>query len=481
MVVMGSKTMNEGTHERRGVLPAMSWSRYNVWVEHDDGWHVFNGVTGSIVRVETDERTAIDDFLDGVRPAANHAALIERLLQMRALVAADTDEVELLQKRFQRSSTGRDHLGLTVITSMGCNFDCPYCFEHKTPAKLTPEVSDEILRLLDARIDEIDSCSVTWYGGEPLLAPDALVSLSTTMAERCAAAGVSYQSIILTNGWHLDEAMAKRLAAAHVHHAQVTIDGPAEIHDVMRPHITGRPTFERIVDNLAVAADHLPVTIRVNADRHNIDRLDELMERLAAAGLAGLTPIALGHILPLDHNPDAPSASYTNPCLTIEQFGDATLAFDELARSHGFETGGLPNPLGSPCTAVKSNELIVGANGELWKCLDDAGDLDEQIGTIFDLSEFNHRAAKWFAHDPFTDDECRDCVALPVCMGGCSLIGRLPGLRDNRCSTFRTHHTDQVADAVERGADRHHAMQALTSLAIASAPVSVPVTIGVRP
>lgn len=459
----------------------LRWSTYNVSVDHDGRRHIFNGVSGALEAFDTDIADRVDELLRTGTGSADLAPTLERMVTANLLVPDGVDERERLARRYRRHSTARDHLGLTIVTSMGCNFDCPYCFEHKVPRILDDEVAEEVRRLVRARLAEVTTVAVTWYGGEPLLATDQLVELSCDLRDECEAAGASYESIILTNGWFLDAATARRLTAAGVAAAQVTIDGPPDVHDAMRPHASGRPTFERILANLVEAVDEIHIGLRVNVDGTNVDRVAELLDLLADAGLAGRVQITLGHLLPLDHNPAAPSASYSSPCLSMTGFGDAQLAFDELARAAGFAPSSLPSPLGSACTAVKTNELIVGAGGELWKCIDDAGDASASVGSIFDLSDVRTRAAHWFAHDPFSDPECMDCIALPVCMGGCALVGRLDGLRDNRCSTFRTHHVEQVRAAVVGSADGAEARRRLASLATAE-PVAtpVPVTIGTR-
>ena len=157
-------------------VEGLSWSRYNVWVDHDGAWHVHNGLSNTIARVDYDTRAAIDTWIDHRhRPAERFAPDIERLIRARMLLPAVVDERTELKSLFVRSTTGRDHLGLTVVTSMGCNFDCPYCFEHKTPAKLRPDVIAAVLELFESRRATISTCSLIWYGGEPLLAPDQLI------------------------------------------------------------------------------------------------------------------------------------------------------------------------------------------------------------------------------------------------------------------------------------------------------------------
>lgn len=478
--------MNEHTPSGSIVRPRLRWSSYNVSVDHDGLRHIFNGVSGAFDAFEAAAVDQVDELLRTGDGGAGLAPVMERMVAANILVPEGLDERDRLARRYRRHSTARDHLGLTIVTSMGCNFDCPYCFEHKTPRIIDTTVADEVRRLVRARLAEVTSVSVTWYGGEPLLATDQLVELSSELRDECEAAGATYESIILTNGWFLDAPTARRLAAAGVVAAQVTIDGPPDVHDAMRPHLSGRPTFERIVANLVEAADEIHIGLRVSVDGINVDRVAELLDLLVEAGLAGRVEVALGHLLPLDHNPAAPSASYSSPCLSISKFGEAQLAFDELARASGFGARSLPNPLGSPCTAVKTNELIIGAGGELWKCLDDAGDPSASVGSIFDLSDVHTRSAHWFAHDPFSDPECMSCIALPVCMGGCALVGRLEGLRDNRCSTFRTHHVEQVRAAVVGSSDGPEARRRLAALSALSGPASstgptpVPVTLGAR-
>lgn len=65
----------------------------------------------------------------------------------------------------------------------------------------------------------------------------------------------------------------------------------------------------------------------------------------------------------------------------------------------------------------------------------------------------NDRLPKWLGYDPFADTECRNCIALPVCMGGCAHHAMDPRQRANRCGTFRHTHREQVlafVDAVEQ-------------------------------
>ena len=89
---------------------------------------------------------------------------------------------------------------------------------------------------------------------------------------------------------------------------------------------------------------------------------------------------------------------------------------------------------------------MVGANGELYKCWDSVGNKREEIGHLRSWKDPNDRALKWLRYDPFTDDGCRSCIALPTCMGGCAHHAMLDRAGDSKCSTFRTTYREQVEE-----------------------------------
>jgi uncharacterized protein len=295
---------------------------------------------------------------------------------------------------------------------------------------------------------------VTWFGGEPLVGKKPLLALSDAFIARCAAAEVRYEASISTNGYLLDEETCAQLRDRKVSNVQVGLDGPPEIHDRMRPLSNGQGTFWRIVKNLHHAVEYLPVTVRMNVDTQNIAHAEELFQLLKAEGLSGKLGVYPGQIVGVDDNALAPSASYQPPCFANPDFARVELEFDEMAARYGFGAPTLPRPTGAPCTAVRKNELVVGSEGELYKCWDSVGNKLEVIGTIFDYENQNGRMHKWLKYDPFSDTECRSCIALPVCMGGCAHHGMDLIQHENRCSTFRHTYREQIVAFVERAGGR---------------------------
>jgi uncharacterized protein len=423
----------------------MNESRYNVWVERSDFAYVFNSLSGSLYRMTAKQRSALERFMDGGVATADLTETLAHLIAGGMLINDDADELGTLAHKYEASRNNDRRFSLTMVTSLGCNFDCPYCFEAKHPSIMDDDVRTQVLKVLDDQLPRIDTFGVTWFGGEPLVGRVPLFELSDAFIERCDAHQVRYSASIVTNGYLLDEETCRGLADRRVASAQVGLDGPPDTHDVMRPLAGGRGTFAQIVQNLKVAVDHLSVQVRVNIDTRNVGRVEALFQILANEGLSGRLSAYPGHIIGSQTNLLAPSANY-GQCLSRPEFARAERDFRDLAHQYGFSSPRLPKAVGgTPCTAVRRNELVVGSRGELYKCWESVGDPKDVIGHITDYTDTNGRMAKWMSYDPFSDTDCTSCIALPTCMGGCAMHAFDKAQpHDNRCSTFRYTFLEQI-------------------------------------
>ena len=161
-------------------------------------------------------------------------------------------------------------------------------------------------------------------------------------------------------------------------------------------------------------------------------------------GLAGRLQVYLGQLVAVNDGSMAPSSTYKPPCFTNKEFAAAETEFTALAMQYGFSGPSIPGPVGTPCTAVRANEYILGSEGELYKCWDSVGNPAHVIGNIRDYTNTNGRLGRWMKYDPFTNDECRSCIALPTCMGGCAHHGMDVLQYENRCDTFRHNYEERV-------------------------------------
>src|SRR5690606_20137919 len=141
------------------------------------------------------------------------------------------------RSKFQPTNT----LGLTICPTLNCNFRCTYCYQHHLKGVMRADVRNRIAAYVAAS-DGLQDLHVTWFGGEPLLAMTVVEGLS----ERFLAGPHRYSASIVTNGSRLTPAHSRRLVELNVTRAQITLDGPRDLHDQRRPLAGGAPTFDAI-------------------------------------------------------------------------------------------------------------------------------------------------------------------------------------------------------------------------------------------
>lgn len=189
----------------------MKESRYNIWVERESADYVFNTISGAFLRVPTQDHHDLSRFLDDEEGATCSPKLLAYLASGQMLVPDDADELSLLAQRYHASRHDTSRFALTLVTSLGCNFACPYCFEAKHPSIMDADVQQAVLRVLDDQLPKISSFHVTWFGGEPLVGKRPLLALSDAFIERCDRFEVEYSADVITNGYLLDEELCAQL------------------------------------------------------------------------------------------------------------------------------------------------------------------------------------------------------------------------------------------------------------------------------
>jgi len=139
---------------------------------------------------------------------------------------------------------------LTLNISNACNLWCSYCYaDHGTyhaPASL---MSAERAVTAVARSLEIYSSvhTVHFFGGEPLMNPecmDAVCSfLKQQMGPKCP------EFVATTNGTVLNDEIEELLKKYNIG-LTISLDGPAVIHDFLRPGRNGAPSHQKIIENV---------------------------------------------------------------------------------------------------------------------------------------------------------------------------------------------------------------------------------------
>lgn len=105
------------------------------------------------------------------------------------------------------------------------------------------------------------------------------------------------------------------------------------------------------------------------------------------------------------------------------------------------------------CAIRNRNALVIGPEGELYKCWNDVGNKSKIIGNIDGKITNEALLLRYLvAADPFEDPKCQECFLLPVCGGGCPysrIQNEYEGTNINTCLYIKDHLKDFLVTHAE--------------------------------
>jgi len=440
----------------------MKQSRYNFLFHHKGKEYIFNAATCALAEVEA-------EFMNVLQSPQNistedSSELIKNMKDANYIVDDDFDEVGYQKLQNGIGKFASRGIGLVIAPTLNCNFACPYCFEgqaqnlgdsgHKT---MTPEICEAICNLVEEDVAAKKSAiDVTWYGGEPLLAKDLIFNMSTRFIDVCRKNNVKYNATIITNGYLIDDQIVNKMIEARITSAQVTIDGPREVHNVRRKlkGVSATNTFDKIIENTKKLVNKgIKVSIRINVDKTNTKDIGDLLKFLRENGL-NECDVNLGHVRAYT----TACSDISSNCLNVEEYSNIDLQFQKLMRKSGFNVDNYPNYPGtktSYCCANNMNAIVIDPNGDIYKCWNDIGNASRKVGNVNNkenMLQFNSLHLKYIFWSPFEHEECMKCNILPICMGGCPYEGLLNNKPD--CEKWKYNLENMLKQTCEKMAEK---------------------------
>ena len=123
-----------------------------------------------------------------------------------------------------------EHISITFMPTMQCNFSCKYCYETKDVKKLDSYIYDKILNKIYNN-DKIKSIRISWFGGEPSLLLKDIKYFMTKLNQYSIHKNIRVTSDMTTNFYLLNFDNFKELIDLKVNNFQVTLDGNKDIHN----------------------------------------------------------------------------------------------------------------------------------------------------------------------------------------------------------------------------------------------------------
>lgn len=391
-------------------------SFYNILIKKEDGIAIFNTRTGKMARCFHGDAKIVEEHLSQKYIEWSHDnQYIVPMYKNGLLVDYNLDEIsEMIDK--EKDSKFENCLRLILLPTEQCNFRCVYCYERFRREKMTAKTQAAIVKYIEDNIHKYNGLILNWFGGEPTEAMDVIENLSVKMIDVCKKNKKAYNAGITTNGYNLTYEIFKKLKKLHVTEYQVTIDGLASIHNAQRVMADGAPTFDVIINNLLAIKNNckssaITFVLRTNFSKNMLNNVDEFCKFLDKY-FSNDKRFKYFWQMVGDYG-------YVKTEEVRNIFGQSKdykwLIENYTERFVNDYTQALYGPDGGVCYALKRNQLLIDAAGEIRKCTCDLESEMNHFGTIgvnFDGAKhedwLNSRAIS-------RDSQCYFCKKRPLC------------------------------------------------------------------
>lgn len=316
---------------------------------------------------------------------------------------------------------------IELCLAEACNLRCRYCYVGDNCALnngLMPwDIARQAVDLVFRRAGRAEEVGITFFGGEPLLNKPVLRRTIAYSQELGAQRGVRVSYSMTTNATLLDDEIIE-LLKRYSFGLMVSLDGPPDVHDAVRPCADGRGSFERAAANIRrLMARRRSVTVRCTLSNRCLDR-PRIVRFLEDFGFAR---IAMSRVSGRSQHPGAYDIGPTENAVLREQ-DDYFIArlFDQLDRDepvrfnpwavairniHDKQNRRMRCGVGRGCTTV-------GIDGRLYPCHRYVGMEPYVLGHVSTGIQPD-RFARYLEGYFSTKAKCERCWAVHICGGYC--------------------------------------------------------------
>lgn len=319
--------------------------------------------------------------------------------------------------------------------SSACNMSCSYCF-YRDVAQNRECAFEGMLslrrmeQLIQAGLEYADNmCSFAFQGGEPTLAGLDFYREVVALQKKHARPGIQIHNAIQTNGTCIDRGWAEFLAKEHFL-VGLSLDGPADLHNLNRKDNQGKGTFNRVLQAARLLdkyqADYNVLSVVTGRNARSIEKIYNFFKKQGFRWLQFIPCLE-----PLGE--ERGNQLYS---LTCEEYGEYLIRlfdlwFQDLKSGCYISIRHLDNwlailmgrqPEACNMTGRCSVQFVVEGDGGVYPC--DFYVLDEwRLGTVgeesFAQMQNSERARRFVQTSLAVPEACRTCPFYALCRNGC--------------------------------------------------------------
>ena len=387
----------------------MKLSQFNIFIEdypQAGRFLVYNTLSRALIKVDSSGFS----MLKGENIAKLDELALQKLQKLG--IITEKDEIASFNAIIEAHRAKNDELHVTILATLECPMKCVYCYQShiKDKKQMSPETANDVAYWIEEQLlrRNANKCSISHYGGEPLLNLTAVEYIGNRISKYCQSKGIMFNSAMVTSGILLTADVADILESIGIKYLQITLDGDRENHDRRRKKRDGSGTYDLIMQNLEYLIDRFYITITCNVDSMNYEAGYRLIDILASKGYAGkikellFGPVSAPFELARLHGVACPNTDNKDLIL-----------LNIYAAEHGFNSDLRPKKM--ICGMLSQSYFVMDTDGGIYTCPSFLGIEKYQIGNIYRHNENETNELASFE----LKEECLKCVYLPICTGGC--------------------------------------------------------------
>lgn len=396
----------------------MYCSKYNFFVEIDDkAMIVFNTLNNeyAIINKEAKERYFSKEHVDsdGLDPQ-----VIDAFLNAGFFVYDPDAELITARDLYFSKCYDSSVFNATIIPTNECNLNCGYCFVNRSNSYMSPSTvkatSAYLKNVICLNRQSLSHFRVKWFGGEPLLRPSIIDTLSQDLIHVCADNGIDYRAMIYSNLTNVSNEVIDVIRRGQIYEINTTLDGYKSENDNRRLSKNGKCYFDTIISNILRLREDVRINIQVNVDQTNLYKVQQLVEFLVKDNIVDGNRVTIGFSLVNDNDNILDKSSLLS--FDNKEFGKV---IDHLYCILGDRARlSLPSPI-LQCFAAAKNSVVIDSEGYLYKCYRESKS-NIAFGRVDEPSYTYSKYQFLFSQiDPLSRIECNECNIFPICFGGC--------------------------------------------------------------
>jgi uncharacterized protein len=332
----------------------------------------------------------------------------DELLEQGVLVPATTNETAVALTWREQFLHDPHFMRSKVLITRRCNNRCRYCVVNPEATDMSPETALAMDRFYLRCIAEAQAHKVLdeYTGGEVFLNAEIVLQSAGRRFYYCQGKGIEYGFTVISNGTLLERGIIMRMREVGLRGVRISLAGPEEIHDFLRPSKDSGKTYGRIKENLQRISGLTPISLECQYDAGSKDykRIPEMLDDLLRDGIE-IENVSYTAILPT-RNRTTFNAGAGTPAILLDLMHEA--------HARGYPQ--FEEPPANCCSADFPWRMTFDTDGSLIPCpILQSGEM--VFGNVFNGIDFIAHAQILQRKLP---EKClNECELFPLCLGGC--------------------------------------------------------------